>query len=284
MSSQRMGNCMYIAYIGFCKSAASEIRGAEHIPARFFIASVGVSSVQIFENQLHCIPGIFTGAWCGGITNISFHCVGECIHTCGSGDKWRKAQGDLGVKHCIAGDQREVIDGIFMPGFGVHNYRCQCSFASGSCSGWNGDKKWKLFVHFQDSFHLCKRLMRFGDSGTYCLGAVHTGASAEAYNGLTVIFMIKFKCLSHIHSGRICYCFVIKDIGNAAVCQHFFKAVCKTKLMDSCICNNQHIFTFFLFQHIRNSFQTADDLRISVWKEWKGKFEYILKNPTVYFF
>ena len=29
--------------------------------------------------------------------------------------------------------------------------------------------------------------MRFGDSGTYCLGAVHTGASAEAYNGLTVI-------------------------------------------------------------------------------------------------
>ena len=91
LSSQRMGNCMYIAYIGFCKSAASEIRGAEHIPARFFIASVGVSSVQIFENQLHCIPGIFTGAWCSGITNISFHCVGECIHTCGSGDKWRKA-------------------------------------------------------------------------------------------------------------------------------------------------------------------------------------------------
>lgn len=77
LSSQRMGNCMYIAYIGFCKSAASEIRGAEHIPARFFIASVGVSSVQIFENQLHCIPGIFTSAWCSGITNISFHCVGS---------------------------------------------------------------------------------------------------------------------------------------------------------------------------------------------------------------
>ena len=91
LSSQRMGNCMYIAYIGFCKSAASEIRGAEHIPARFFIASVGVSSVQIFENQLHCIPGIFTSAWCSGITNISFHCVGECVHTCSSGDEWWKA-------------------------------------------------------------------------------------------------------------------------------------------------------------------------------------------------
>ena len=71
--------------------AASEIRGAEHIPARFFIASVGVSSVQIFEYQLHCIPGIFTGAWCSGITNISFHCVGECVHTCSSGDEWWKA-------------------------------------------------------------------------------------------------------------------------------------------------------------------------------------------------
>ena len=61
-------------------------------------------------------------------------------------------------------------------------------------------------------------------------------------NGLTVIFMIKFKCLSHIHSGRICYCFVIKDIGNAAVCQHFFKAVCKTKLMDSNSPDNLQLF------------------------------------------
>ena len=86
-----MGNCVHIAYIGLGKSAAGKIGGAEHIPAGFFIGTVGVGGVQIFKNQLYCIQGIFPGSWCGGISNISLYCMREGIHTCGSGNKWRKA-------------------------------------------------------------------------------------------------------------------------------------------------------------------------------------------------
>ena len=138
-------------------------------------------------------------------------------------------------------------------------------------------------MHLQNSLHLGKGLTGLGDPGTNCLGTVHTGTAAEADNGFTVVCMVKLKRFCHIVCSRVGYCFVIKDIRNAAVCQRLFQTVGKPKLMNACICDDQHILAFFLFQHIGNFLQAADDLRVSVRQKGKCELKHILENSAVYF-
>ena len=101
-------------------------------------------------------------------------------------------------------------------------------------------------MNLQDSFHPGKGLAGLCSSGSHCFGTVHTGTAAEADDGFAVVFVIKLQRLSHIFGGRICHCFVIKDIRNAAVYQRLFQTAGKAKLMDSGVCDDQYAFTFFL--------------------------------------
>ena len=75
-STEGMSNCVNISHIGFCESAACKIGSAEHISSCLNIIAVCIGGIQIFKDQLDCIQGVFPCAWCGGISNVGFHCMG----------------------------------------------------------------------------------------------------------------------------------------------------------------------------------------------------------------
>ena len=170
-----------------------------------------------------------------------------------------------------------------MPCLCICDHGCQCGFASGSCCSRNCNQKRQLFVYFQDSLHLGKGLVRLGDSCAYCFGTVHTGAAAKSDNGLASGCVPQVFCFFHIVSGRIGYGFVINGISNPILFQCCFKTYSKAEFPDPQVCNDQHVVNSFFLKKLRQSFYTSDDFRITVRKEWKGKFKCILKNAAVDF-
>ena len=114
-----MGDCMNVSHIGLGKSASCIEGSVKHIPSCGNVVSVGVCVVDIFENQLHGLEGVFSGIDRGGISDISLDCMGKGVHACGGCDKGRQAQGDFRIQYSVSGDQRKIVDGVFMSGLGV---------------------------------------------------------------------------------------------------------------------------------------------------------------------
>ena len=56
----------------------------------------------------------------------------------------------------------------------------------------------------QQALKLGYRLVGSGDTGAYALGAVHRRASAEGYDGLAALFMIKLHALFNHIAGGVC--------------------------------------------------------------------------------
>ena len=75
--------------------------------------------------------------------------MGQCVHTCcGRKERW-KGPGHFRIQESISWNEREIVDGIFMSGFFIYDYRSQCGFtSSSSCSG-NGDEQRNLLSYFQ---------------------------------------------------------------------------------------------------------------------------------------
>ena len=92
------------------------------------------------------------------------------------------------------------------------------------------------------------------------------------------------KSFVYIDSCRIGNGFVVDMIRDAASLQRLFQPLRKAKASDPCICDDKYIIIISFLQNFRDSFDTSDDLRIAVRKQWKGEFKDILENPAVSFF
>ena len=151
-----------------------------------------------------------------------------------------------------------------MAGFCIGDHGCKCSFTSGSGSCGDGDEKRQFFVDFQDSFHLCQRLVRFGNAGCGSFCTVHTGTAAETDNCLAVIVQIHMKGFVYIDGCGIGYGFVVDLVGNAVSSQSLLQAFGKAKTSDACVCDNKHVVITSFFQNFRYTFDASDDLWIAV--------------------
>ena len=171
-----------------------------------------------------------------------------------------------------------------MAGFCIGDHGCKCGFTSGSGSCGDGDEKRQFFVDFQDSFHLCQRLVRFGNAGCGSFCTVHAGTAAKADDRLAVVVQIHMKSLVHIDGRGICYGFVIDLVGNAVSFQSLLQAFCKAKASDTCVCDDQYVVITSFFQNFRDTSDASDDLRIAVRKYGKCKFKDVLENTAVSFF
>ena len=113
--------------------------------------------------------------------------MGKSVHSCGSSNGRRQAYGNLGIKDRIPGDQREIVDGVFIPCLCIGDHGSQSGLTSGPGGGGDGDEKGQPFMYLQDPFHFCQRLAGLGDAGAYRFGAVHAGTAPEADDAVTIV-------------------------------------------------------------------------------------------------
>ena len=74
--------------------------------------------------------------------------MGQRVHSGSSREKRGKADRDFGIQDGISGNKRKVVDGVFMPRFGVGNDGGQSRFAAGSGGRGDGDEKRQPFMYF----------------------------------------------------------------------------------------------------------------------------------------
>ena len=213
---------MNVSHVGLCKCTSGIERGSQHITACFYVASILICGVDIFKNQLYSQNGVFARAVSSGIANIRLYCVSQGIHPGSSGYERWQAYCNFRIQNRISRNQREVINRIFVASMGVCDDCRQCRFASGAGGGRYRHQKRELFVYFQNSFHLGKRLFRLYNTGPDRLGAVYAGAAAESDDAVTTFGFIKSDSFIYIRGCRIGHGFVIDTVRNFGLIQSFF--------------------------------------------------------------
>ena len=88
-------------------------------------------------------------------------------------------------------------------------------------------------MHFQNSLHFGKRLLRFGNACADGLGTVHAGSATETEDTVTEIFIVQIQSIRYIFRGRIGTGLVIDRIGDAGISQCVFQTSGQTKSGNS---------------------------------------------------
>ena len=138
-------------------------------------------------------------------------------------------------------------------------------------------------MYFQDAFHLCKRLMRFCNACSDCLGTVHTGTAAKTDDRFASGLVPEVFGFFYIDSSWIGNRFVINGIRNIIFFQSFFQAFCQSQTADAFICDDQNVSAFLFEKNFRQGLHASDNFRVAVWKERKSEFECFLESTTVNF-
>ena len=84
-------------------------------------------------------------------------------------------------------------------------------------------------MHFQNSLHFGKRLLRFGNARADGLGTVHAGSATETEDTVTEIFIVQIQSIRYIFRGRIGTGLVIDRIGDAGIPQCVFQTSGQTE-------------------------------------------------------
>ena len=255
----------------------------EHIAPRGDVGSFVVGSINIFKDQPDRQKGILFCPTSGGAADVSFYRMSQRIHAGGGSDGLWKADRNPGVKHRITRDQREIIDGVFMPGNCVRNDGCQGSLASGSGSGGNRDQQRQTGMYLQDTLHLGEGIFRLGDPDSNAFRAVYTGTAAESDDGVAAFFQIQGRRCFHIRSGRIRNGPVVDRIRDVMFCERLFQTLSQSKLHNAGIRDDQHISAFFLFDQVRESLYASHNLGLPIRQEGNGDFQYCLKCSAIEF-
>ena len=112
--------------------------------------------VEIFKNQLNRHLRVLSGPPGRGVSDICLHRVGQRVHACSRRDKRRETQRDFRVEDGISGDQRKVVDRIFMACLRIGDHGRECCLASRPCGSGDGHEQRQLF----DASHDFRRTVR----------------------------------------------------------------------------------------------------------------------------
>ena len=189
-----------------------------------------------------------------GISDIGFYCMCQGIHARSGCDVLRQSYGLMIIQHRIRGNQTEIVDGIFMMLFAVRDDCCQRCFAACSgCCG-NGDYKRKLFVYFQQSFHLADTLVWFCNPCPCRLGTVHRGTAAKGNHSFRPMLHIQFSGFFHVLNRRICHCTIVYTVKDTCFGQYLFQKIRKPQGTDSSVRHDHNRMNLMLSAHICDSF------------------------------
>ena len=145
-----------------------------------------------------------------------------------------------------------------MAGFCVRDHGCKCGFTSGSGSCGDGDEKRQFFVDFQDSFHLCQRLVRFGNAGCGSFCTVHTGTAAETDDHVSAESLgFVGAVLDGIHAG-FQLGFSVQLPFDAAGGQGFFEGLLDADLGQTGVGHDERFGTFEVLHFVSGFFNSAE--------------------------
>ena len=99
--------------------------------------------------------------------------MGQGVHPRGGGHGPGQSGGNGGIRHGVRGNQREIVDDVFVMIFFVGDHGGQRRFTAATGGGGHGDEKRRGAAYFEESLHLEEGAVGSGDPRAESLGAVH---------------------------------------------------------------------------------------------------------------
>ena len=181
------------------------------------------------------------------------------------------------------GNQREIIDRIFVVGVGIRNHSRQRCLAPRPGGSGNRHQRGQLSVYLQEPPHLLHRLPGLRDPRPCRLGTVYGGTTAESDDGVAMVGQVGFFCLFHIVDRRVLYGIVVDGIGHARLLQGICQRLQQAQPGNPFVRDDQDALFSLLGQDAAQIFHVLQDFRLPVWQDGKRHPEAELECPTVNF-
>ena len=280
-AAQTVGHGMDIPHITLGEGGAGQVGGAQHVGPGFPVMAVVVGFRQVVEDELHGLDGGGPGALGGGAADVGFHCVGQRIHAGGGGQLPGQVEGHVRIEDCIMGDQREIVDGVFVVDFLVGDDGRQGGFAAGAGGGGHGDEQRQAVHHVEQALHLVQRLTGPHNAGAHGLGAVHGGTAAEGDEPLAAVFQVEPAGLLHVGHGGVRHRLVVDDAADVSSLQLLLQMGGQAQTVDAGVGDQHDAVDVVLPQHGGHAADAFDQFGLTIGQKRQRNAHAQLKNTAI---